>query len=41
VEAAGLEVRRAEEVTRRVATDEGERDAIDVLVRAVRPRARA
>ena len=41
VEAAGLEVRRAEEVTRRVATDEGERDAIDVLVRAVRPTDRA
>jgi SAM-dependent methyltransferase len=40
VEAAGLDVRRAEEVTRRVATDEGERDAIDVLVRAVRPRDR-
>jgi SAM-dependent methyltransferase len=37
VEAAGLEVRRAEEVTRRVATDEGDRDAIDVLVRAARP----
>lgn len=37
VEAAGLEVRRAEEVTRRVATDEGDRDAIDILVRAIRP----
>jgi SAM-dependent methyltransferase len=37
VEDAGLEVRRAEEVTRRVATEEGDRDAIDVLVRAVRP----
>jgi SAM-dependent methyltransferase len=36
VEAAGLEVRRAEEVTRRVVTDEGDRDAIDVLVRATR-----
>lgn len=34
---SGLEVRRAEEVTRRVDTDDGARDAIDVLVRAERP----
>jgi SAM-dependent methyltransferase len=34
---SGLVVRRAEEVTRRVETDEGPRDAIDVLLRASRP----
>lgn len=34
---SGLVVRRAEEVTRRVETDDGPRDAIDVLLRATRP----
>jgi SAM-dependent methyltransferase len=35
--ASDLLVRRAEEVTRRVETDDGARDAIDVLLRATRP----
>jgi SAM-dependent methyltransferase len=33
----GLAIRRGEEVVRRVETDEGPRDAIDVLIRAERP----
>jgi SAM-dependent methyltransferase len=33
----GLAIRRSEEVTRRVETDAGARDAIDVLIRAERP----
>ena len=33
----GLDIVRAERVTRRVTTDDGDVDAIDALVRAVRP----
>ncbi len=36
-ELGGLAIRRAEQVTRPVATDDGERVAIDTLVRAERP----
>ena len=36
-ESAGLAVRRGEQVVRVVTTDEGPREAIDTLVRAVRP----
>jgi len=38
LEGSGLVVERAEQVRRPVATDEGTRDALDALVRAVRPR---
>ena len=34
----GLEIVKAERVRRPVETDEGEKTAIDMLVRAVRPR---
>lgn len=37
--AAGLDIVRSEQVTRQVPTEEGERTAIDVLVRATRPSA--
>ena len=38
IEGSGLVVERAEQVRRPVATDDGEVDALDALVRAVRPR---
>jgi hypothetical protein len=34
----GLDIERAERVTRTVVTDVGEMTAVDALVRAVRPR---
>ncbi|MEY3019811.1 MAG: hypothetical protein RLZZ272_795 [Actinomycetota bacterium] len=37
LDGSGLEVVRAEQVVRRVETDDGEREAIDLLVRALRP----
>ncbi|MEY3019992.1 MAG: hypothetical protein RLZZ272_976, partial [Actinomycetota bacterium] len=37
LDGSGLEVVRAEQVVRRVETDDGEREAIDLVVRALRP----
>jgi SAM-dependent methyltransferase len=37
LDGSGLEIARAEQVVRGVATDDGEREAIDLVVRAVRP----